>query len=265
VREIPDERVKEPPSLLHHLANKSLGGMRHRDRWHMSHYPPSRAPILATLEQLAGTQLFDHEKSPRTPTRYEIVMQTDSALNVWRGDGTTFPGWPKTWSGRWIGNSAPVIGDVDGDTLPDIAITTQPGGSSLYGDVRLYNRDGVLHPHFLKWLIIGAGGVPAIADIDLDGRNEPVVLGSAWDGYEGLYDKVWAYDLDGSNYTTSSTSSTTASTSTSTSTTSTAASWCAVSFRECSDYALRLRTRRFGSGTARSGGCAALIPGKSAA
>jgi hypothetical protein len=130
----------------------------------------------------------------------EIVVQTEGALDVWKGDGTTFPGWPKTWSGRWLGNSAPVIGDVDGDTLPDIAITTQVAGSCCDGDVRLYNRNGVMHSRFPKEPVIGSGGAPAIADVDLDGRNELVVLGSAWDGHTGLYDKVWVYDLHGATY-----------------------------------------------------------------
>jgi hypothetical protein len=130
----------------------------------------------------------------------EIVVQTEEALNVWKGNGSTFPGWPRTWTNSWLGSSAPVIGDVDGDGLPDIAITKQVAGSSEQGEVRLYNRNGVLHSHFPKQLTIGSGGVPAIADVDLDGRNELVVLGSAWSGFNGLYDKVWLYDLHGSSY-----------------------------------------------------------------
>jgi FG-GAP-like repeat len=130
----------------------------------------------------------------------EIVVQTDDALNVWKGNGTTFPGWPRTWTNSWLGSSAPVIGDVDGDGSPDIAITKQVAGSSEQGEVRLYNRNGVLNSHFPKQLTIGSGGVPAIADVDLDGRNELVVLGSAWSGFNGMYDKVWVYDLHGSSY-----------------------------------------------------------------
>src|SRR5206468_140948 len=45
-----------------------------------------------------------------------------------------------------------------------------------------------------------SGGVPAIADVDLDGRNELVVMSDAWNGQQGFYDKVWAYDLHGSTY-----------------------------------------------------------------
>ncbi|MDP9311964.1 MAG: carbohydrate-binding protein [Chloroflexota bacterium] len=133
----------------------------------------------------------------------EIIVQTDGALSVWRGDGTVFPGWPVTWGGSqgMAGNSAPVIGDVDGDQKPDIVVTSQ--GIQPDGEVRVYNRSGTLHPRFPKVLPIYAGAMPAIADIDLDGRNEIVITGhyEGWDGYEpGDYDTVWVYDLGGTSH-----------------------------------------------------------------
>jgi FG-GAP-like repeat len=129
----------------------------------------------------------------------EILVQTNSALNVWKGDGSVFAGWPQSFGdGYWLGSSAPVVGDVDGDGQPDIAITLQYAGSAIAGEVRLYNRNGILHGHFPKLLSIGSGAVPAIADVDRDGRNELVVGGSAWSGLPGTYDKVWMYDLHGS-------------------------------------------------------------------
>jgi hypothetical protein len=141
------------------------------------------APALADL---------NHDGIP------EIIVQTNSALNVWKGDGSVYPGWPQNFGPNyWMGNSAPVVGDVDGDGQPDIAITLQQAGSSVNGEVRLYSRSGLLHPHFPKALSIGAGAVPAIADLYGDGRNELIVGGTAWGGYNGLYDKVWVYDLHG--------------------------------------------------------------------
>ena len=126
----------------------------------------------------------------------EIVVQTGGALSVFKGDGSTFPGWPQTAIGGQ-GHSAPVIGDVDGDMLPDIAITTMRANWPE-GAVRLYNRNGVLHPHFPKVINLGFGGVPAIADIDRDGRNELVVVGNCSAGQ--FCDHVWAYDLHGATY-----------------------------------------------------------------
>jgi hypothetical protein len=128
----------------------------------------------------------------------EIIVQSDGQLDVWKGDGTVFPGWPQNVGPyAWMGNSAPVVGDVDGDGQPDIAITIQQAGSGVNGEVRLYSRYGVLHSSFPKPLPIGSGAVPAIADVDGDGRNELVVGGSAWTGSPGLYDQVWMYDLHG--------------------------------------------------------------------
>ena len=47
-------------------------------------------------------------------------MQTDDALNVWKGDGTSSRLAPDV-DVQVVGNSSPVIGDVDGDGHPDIA------------------------------------------------------------------------------------------------------------------------------------------------
>jgi hypothetical protein len=130
----------------------------------------------------------------------EIVIQTETTLEVYKGDGTAFAGWPLSWSGRWLGNSGPVVGDVDGDQLPDIVVTTQQAGSSVFGDVRAFNRNGSSLPAFPIALNIGSGAVPALADMDLDRRNEIIVSGSYWSGTTGNYDKVWAFDLGGADH-----------------------------------------------------------------
>jgi hypothetical protein len=57
-----------------------------------------------------------------------------------------------------------------------------------------------LHPRFPKLIPLGFGAVPAIADIDLDGRNEIIVTGNYWSGVNGFFDKLWVYDLGGSNH-----------------------------------------------------------------
>ena len=145
--------------------------------------PYGTAPALADL---------DGDGTP------EIVVQTESHLNVWKGGGSVLAGWPHfLGSFLWLGNSAPVVGDVDGDSQPDIVITTQTGGSSTMGQVRAFDRFGVSHPRFPKALPIGSGAVPAIADIDQDGRNEIVVSGDYWSGISGVYDAVWVFDLGG--------------------------------------------------------------------
>jgi hypothetical protein len=133
----------------------------------------------------------------------EIIVQTNEALNVWQGNGSTFPGWPVVWGDHyWVGNSSPVVGDVDGDQQPDIVITLFDSYSLKDTGVRVYNRNGELHAHFPKLIDTNGGAVPAIADIDLDGHNEIVVTGDPWDYWKGTdyYDKVWVYDLGGGRH-----------------------------------------------------------------
>ena len=125
----------------------------------------------------------------------EIILQTNGALNVWRGDGSTFPGWPVSVPGTML-FTAPVVGDVDGDGLPDIVVVTSTGQNSM-GQVWVFNRFGVRHPHFPKTVNIGHGGVPTIADLNQDGRNKIIITGDFWNGIPGYYDKVWVYDLGG--------------------------------------------------------------------
>ncbi len=162
-------------------------------------------PALADLDgdsvqeiivQTEKTQMTDHTGYP------------EGAINVVRGDGTNYPGWPVMLpSGYQIGNSAPVIGDADGDGLPDIVLTLREyddESTDMTGLVLVYSRNGVLHPHFPKTLPIGPGAVPAIADIDADGRNEIIITGNYWGAdiglYSGYYYKVWVYDLGGPSY-----------------------------------------------------------------
>jgi len=127
----------------------------------------------------------------------EIVVQTNGALDVWRGNGTALPGWPVTWGDHWVNNSAPMVGDVDGDLVPDIVITSHVAGAAQQSEIRVYRVDGTLHPAFPKYPPIGSGATaPAIADIDLDGRNEILVAGSHSE-FVGYWDYLWAYDLGG--------------------------------------------------------------------
>lgn len=128
----------------------------------------------------------------------EIIMQTDTVVNIWKGDGTRFPGWPiLIGSGAWLKNAGPVVGDVDGDGQPDIVVLAlQSFGHA--GDLLVFRANGTLLPGFpLRLGGLGSAAVPAIADLDLDGRNDIIVASDFWNGVAGYYDKVWAFDLGG--------------------------------------------------------------------
>lgn len=121
----------------------------------------------------------------------EIILDVNGALYVWYGDGSVFPGWPQTWN-QWS-NLAPVVGDIDGDGAPDIAVTHYTGTSGE-GTVRAYNRNGQLLKGFPKPITVNGDETIAIADLDLDGRNELVVNGTRC-CYED--NTVFVYDLKG--------------------------------------------------------------------
>jgi hypothetical protein len=145
------------------------------------------APALADI---------DGDKIP------EIVVQTNDRLHVLNADGTYLPGWPITYSDYkdyWIGSSSPVVGDVDGDQLQDIVITLQVSGGAE-GEVRIYNKFGMLHLRFPKYYMLTGGAVPAIADIDLDGRNEIIIAGTDANYSSGFEEHLWVFDLGGTKH-----------------------------------------------------------------
>jgi hypothetical protein len=121
----------------------------------------------------------------------EIVVH-GAKLYVLKGDGSNLAGWPQQTGGYGPGYSAPVIGDVDGDGDPDVLAMTHPY------NVSIWDRHGVPLAGFTRSdELMGALGVPAIADIDLDGRNDIILNGAYWGGSSGVFDSVWALDLHG--------------------------------------------------------------------
>ena len=127
----------------------------------------------------------------------EIIIAAGNRLVVTTGLGQTVPGWPVELGDFNKEDSSPVVGDVDGDGEVDVALTVQ-NWSTHQSQIHVYDKSGSSLPGFPKTVPqVGSGGVPAIADIDLDGRNELVVSGLNWQGITDMLDRVWVYDLKG--------------------------------------------------------------------
>jgi len=125
------------------------------------------------------------------------INARDTYVSVVSGSGATLPGWPvKLQKTSRVTFSSPVVGDVDGDGLPEIVLPA-------YGALQVLKHDGTMVPGFPKPIpglqdFDGSLDIPAIiADIDNDGRNDIVVTSSSVLGPDGYRNKVWVYDLGG--------------------------------------------------------------------
>jgi hypothetical protein len=132
----------------------------------------------------------------------EVLMQTDTKIYAWDGTGTLLPNFPINYAADTnlgtaytgnAGSSAPLIADVTGDNLPDIIVA---GANYL----AIYSASGVLEK---KIRTLDNHVMFAVADIDLDGRNEIVVAEAdgLWHGhnYEDVA-TIWVYDLGGTTH-----------------------------------------------------------------
>jgi ELWxxDGT repeat protein len=129
----------------------------------------------------------------------DIVVQTERGLDAWRGDGTPLPGFPVPIGDPYYGQKAsgdPVVGDVDGDQRPDIVLVAKSADLNS-SRVHAYDAQGRPLPGFPKLADSGwDDGMPAIADIDRDGRNEIIDVGQRLD-YVEQKPTVWVWDLGG--------------------------------------------------------------------
>ncbi|MDX1442690.1 MAG: VCBS repeat-containing protein [Gammaproteobacteria bacterium] len=120
----------------------------------------------------------------------EIVFRARDHVEVFNGDGSSLAGWPVYLGNvflEYAPSTVPLVGDVDGDNLADIVVTTER-------EVIVLASDGTVSERIVLENIGRAG---AIADIDADGRNEIVVYAPLFDTDRIPAESVWVFDLGG--------------------------------------------------------------------
>jgi hypothetical protein len=86
-------------------------------------------------------------------------------VHVWSADGSLYPGWPQPVGTVVV---SPAIGDLDGDSVPDIVVSS--------GMIFAFRRDGTLLPG--QWPVDTGSSVrssPALGDVDGDGLPEVAI------------------------------------------------------------------------------------------
>jgi hypothetical protein len=132
----------------------------------------------------------------------EILSHDDHRVFAFRGDGSVVPGWPFTLpADQGIGISYLLVGDITGSGRPNVVFANPLGrylpenGDSTLQNAYLYalNADGTVAAGFPKGTTYSDQvPVAAIADMDLDGRND--LLTVAPPGY-GVREAMFAWDF----------------------------------------------------------------------
>ncbi|UCE02410.1 MAG: VCBS repeat-containing protein [Candidatus Latescibacterota bacterium] len=105
----------------------------------------------------------------------------DGALWMFDWQGNVVPGWPVDLESA--SQASPVIGDLDGDTVPEIIY----GGES--GIIHAFAPDGSAAPGFPIQLGAELRATPAITNVDFDADVD--LVASCWD------QRVYVFDLTG--------------------------------------------------------------------
>jgi hypothetical protein len=107
--------------------------------------------------------------------RMEIItnkrLSNSGEVWVYRGDGTVYPGWPKTIN--HVPASSCAVGDITGDGIPEII-------AESYNSLYAYDRNGNILPGFPFTMPNGDNNSyssPVLADLDGDGKRE-IIFGT---------------------------------------------------------------------------------------
>ncbi|MBI3322044.1 MAG: S8 family serine peptidase [Candidatus Omnitrophica bacterium] len=103
------------------------------------------------------------------------------SVYVWQSDGQFFPGWPQQAGGKVGG--PPAVGDLDGDGLPDVVVSTASGA------IDAWNGRGEPLNGFPIQTTGAIDLTPTLADIDGDGDVELLAANEATDLY------VWDFKV----------------------------------------------------------------------
>lgn len=136
------------------------------------------SPVLFDLDGDGKLEIIIGSTTHLEPTPNDTP--NGGALNVFRADGTHFPGFPRYVTPLGI-DSSPAVGDIDGDGRPEIVVGGGPSPVPITGghQVYAYRCDGSTPP---GWPVAVTGQTfnsPVLVNLDADPALEVVVADDA--------------------------------------------------------------------------------------
>ncbi len=130
----------------------------------------------------------------------EILVYDNDKIHAFNASGTELSGWPVD-GGRYF-----AVGDIDDEIGVELITFKDNQPDNILDNesaLAIYRGDGTLKDIEVKIDYMGNDPVnvmPIIGDLDLDGRNELIVIGNYWEGVSGIFPQVWAFNFGGENH-----------------------------------------------------------------
>ncbi len=100
----------------------------------------------------------------------EGADRAQGTVRLWRADGGSTPGWPKTVENVAV-NGGPLLSDLDGDGHPDIVVISAPG------DIYAWNADGRALAGYPRALSVDLKGPFVLTDLDHNDILDLIAVG----------------------------------------------------------------------------------------
>jgi hypothetical protein len=116
----------------------------------------------------------------------ELIYPVGAALYAFNIDASAVDGWPRTLDDPTDGAAS--FGDIDGDGIGEIVVTTHEIGTFASGKIYAFEVDGTNVSGFPVTTEGGSVRTPVLADLDGDGALEIIVAIRNWpEGFISVY------------------------------------------------------------------------------